>query len=288
MLGRRSQKRALKRISKKTGMVAKSAGAKDKKKVKGRGSGSEDLSGSEEDVEKSALFEDSDEDASMDDQHKEDGDDAPIKDDFSSASEECSDSDEEELPIEKKSKKLKAQQQTNEKLAEDELKMNVETRAERFTLPSGEDVEKEILLPPDLTILKIRINEVINVLNDFTNKREESRSRVEYVEQLRRDLCSYYSYNEFLMEMLMETFPLQELVEFLEANETPRPITIRTNTLKTRRRDLAQALINRGVNLDPVGKWSKVGLVVYNSQVPIGATPEYLAGHYILQVLLIN
>ena len=34
-------------------------------------------------------------------------------------------------------------------------------------------------------------------------------------------------------------FPLQ-LIKFLDANQMPRPVTIRANTLKTRRRDLAQ------------------------------------------------
>ena len=81
----------------------------------------------------------------------------------------------------------------------------------------------------------------------------------------------------------MDIFNLSEIVEVLEANEVQRPVTIRANSLKTRRRDLAQALINRGVNLDPIGNSSKVGLVIYSSQVPLGATPEYVAGHYILQ-----
>jgi hypothetical protein len=47
---------------------------------------------------------------------------------------------------------------------------------------------------------------------------------------------------------------------------------------------LLQALIKRGVSLEPVASWSKVGLKVTESAVPIGATPEYLAGHYMLQV----
>lgn len=32
-----------------------------------------------------------------------------------------------------------------------------------------------------------------------------------------------------------------------------------------------------------MAEWSKVGLKIFESQVPIGATPEYLAGHYMLQ-----
>ena len=82
----------------------------------------------------------------------------------------------------------------------------------------------------------------------------------------------------------MRMFSAEETLAFFEANEKPRPTTIRANTLKTRRRDVAKALVSRGVHLDSVGDWSKVGIQVFESQVPLGATPEYLAGHYMLQV----
>lgn len=236
--------------------------------------------------------------------------DADMIDDYGadSNSEDEDDSEGEELlPIEKAAQKQKAQEavagsQWSEEETdkeEEEEKMSPESGPQKGNETDGGlqinvDVEEPFVLPltgdmeqdaqaPDLQRVHKRIQDIVGVLRDFGTQREEGRSRAEYVHRLQRDLATYYSYGDFLLGKLMDLFPLSELVEFLEANEVPRPITLRTNTLKTRRRDLAQALINRGVNLDPLGKWSKTGLVVYDSSVPIGATPEYLAGHYMLQ-----
>ena len=41
--------------------------------------------------------------------------------------------------------------------------------------------------------------------------------------------------------------------------------------------------MQRGVQVEPVGDWSKVGIKINETKVPIGATPEYLCGHYMLQ-----
>lgn len=158
---------------------------------------------------------------------------------------------------------------------------------ERFDLPSLEEREAEKASgvgQGGLRRIERRLGELIRVLADWGKLGgKDGRSRADYMEQLVSDIATYYGYNEFLAEKLLQFFPLSEAIAFFDANETPRPVTIRTNTLRTRRRDLAQALIARGVNLEPIGKWTKVGLQVFESAVPIGATPEYLAGHYMLQ-----
>ncbi|XP_036333418.1 25S rRNA (cytosine-C(5))-methyltransferase nop2 [Rhagoletis pomonella] len=229
------------------------------------------------------ISDDDNDDANSDDDFdvsEEEGDNADGSGSDDNGEEEPDENDEEDLlPIEKANKKLKKREAKEAKMAAKEMQMSID-RQEVFTFPDENDEEqKEISLQE----IQQRIKDITLVLSDFNKYRQPNRSRTEYLDLLRHDLCVYYSYNDFLMGKLMDMFPLTELMEYLEASEVPRPLTIRTNSLKTRRRDLAAALINRGVNLDPLGKWTKVGLVVYSSQVPLGATPEYLAGQYMIQ-----
>lgn len=234
-------------------------------------------------------FEADSNDSGREDSSNEEEDDSMVKvqnlndasDDSNTDNSDDDDDGEDLLPIEKANKKSKIKAARETKLAEDEAKLSVQHQ-EVFSFPEDADEESaEQLLT--LQDIQQRIKDVTLVLSDFKKYRQPDRSRQEYIELLKNDLCLYYSYNTFLMEKLMDIFALNELIEYLEASETQRPLTIRTNSLKTRRRDLAASLINRGVNLDPLGKWTNVGLVVYNASVPLGATPEYLAGHYMIQ-----
>ncbi|KAI0508341.1 NOL1/NOP2/sun family-domain-containing protein [Xylaria bambusicola] len=177
------------------------------------------------------------------------------------------------------SRKLDKEKAEEEAELQETLQTNIDIP---HVLEDGAE-ENKALLAPDLQLLRQRITDTVRVLEDLKNLAEPGTSRSEYTAQLLKDICAYYGYSEFLAEKLLNLFPPREALAFFDANETPRPIVIRTNTLKTSRRELASALINRGVTLEPVGKWSKVGLQVFESNVPLGATPEYLAGHYILQ-----
>eukprot|EP01006_Ploeotia_vitrea_P033439 TRINITY_DN65549_c10_g1_i1.p1 TRINITY_DN65549_c10_g1~~TRINITY_DN65549_c10_g1_i1.p1 ORF type:complete len:503 (+),score=81.02 TRINITY_DN65549_c10_g1_i1:37-1545(+) len=146
----------------------------------------------------------------------------------------------------------------------------------------GEQEGETIRDAPDVEKMKNRIKQCVAVLGSKQVK-QTGHDRCEFVDVLKSDLMNVYDYSEWLMGMFADIFGPAELVEFIEANEQQRPLTIRVNTLKVKRRDLVQSLTKRGINLAPLEKWSKDGLQIFDAQVSVSGTPEYLAGYYMIQ-----
>jgi ribosomal RNA methyltransferase Nop2 len=176
-----------------------------------------------------------------------------------------------------------AQIENEEMQNEDEEQLGEEGEKEKQEAKEKSNILDATKLNIDMSEVYLKIQGIIDILSDFNNKKEGDKSRNSYISELKNYLMIYFDYNEDIMNLVMNLFPPNEALEFLEANNTQKILSIRTNSLKTKRRELAKSLIQRGVNLDPLAEWSKVGLKIYDSQVPIGATPEYLAGHYMLQ-----
>ena len=118
-----------------------------------------------------------------------------------------------------------------------------------------DDLEERIANIGDASL---KIQNIVSILSDFKTKREEGKSRNNYMSEL-KELCkSYYEYNDDICDLIFNLFPPNEAIEFMEASDSQKVLTIRTNSLKTKRRELAKNLISRGVNLDPLAEWSLV------------------------------
>ena len=200
--------------------------------------------------------------------------------------EEHEEEDNEEMEDEEEVENAEENEKENEVEGEEEEE-EIEGKNEKEEKPEEEEEEEELApidaMNLDMAEINIRIQKIVEILSDFKNKKDPNRSRNDYINELKQYLMQYYDYNEEICSLIMNLFPPNEAVEFMEANNTQKLVTIRTNTLKTKRRELAKTLISRNINLDPLAEWTKVGLKIISSSVPIGATPEYLAGHYMLQ-----
>jgi 25S rRNA (cytosine2870-C5)-methyltransferase len=63
----------------------------------------------------------------------------------------------------------------------------------------------------DLSSVKTRIMEIVRVLGDFKNLREDGLKRKDYIEKLVDDIAAYYSYNIYLARKFLEMFSVQEV-----------------------------------------------------------------------------
>lgn len=90
------------------------------------------------------------------------------------------------------------------------------------------------------------------------------------------------SCSPFFLEKIANMFNEEERIVFLEESEKKRPVVIRVNTLKTTKKELVKNLSQRGMAIENLDFYNSC-LTIYDSKVPIGATPEYLDGWYYIQ-----
>jgi ribosomal RNA methyltransferase Nop2 len=125
------------------------------------GMNSNDESSEDDDVQGEEEEEDSDDNLPADDfEAGSDASDDSDSDDSSDSDDNAGEDDDGLLPIERKSKKLAKKMKVEAEESQKEMQLNM-TNREIFTLPSGQDIEKESAQAPDLQILQERIREVI-------------------------------------------------------------------------------------------------------------------------------
>lgn len=90
---------------------------------------------------------------------------------------------------------------------------------ERFQLPTVEEKEAEKVNgvgEGGLRKVERRMTEIVRILGDWSKfGGKDGRGRTEYMEQLVSDIATYYGYNEFLAEKLLQLFPVSEVCSFV-------------------------------------------------------------------------
>jgi NOL1/NOP2/sun family putative RNA methylase len=104
---------------------------------------------------------------------------------------------------------------------------------------------------------------------------------VSVTQQEAKRLAKKFGYKVYMVERYLALFG-EETEQFLQGNDATLPKTIRMNTLAISVREEVSRLTTKGFKLVPVNRLS-YAYHVLESPFTIGATPEYLLGHYMLQ-----
>ncbi|CAA9988321.1 methyltransferase, putative [Plasmodium knowlesi strain H] len=93
----------------------------------------------------------------------------------------------------------------------------------------------------------------------------------------------FYEYSEELIKYLYYLFDLKELYWFLEMNNLPKEIHLRTNTVKITRKNLMNILKSQNINAEEGENWNNVGIVINDVNSNVGSLNEYMYGYYMIQ-----
>lgn len=94
--------------------------------------------------------------------------------------------------------------------ARDEADAKAETTAMETNMTAGEVAEipeGEEGGAPDMSLVQRRVHELVRVLSKFKELRDPTMSRQDYLERLKRDLATYYGYNDYFLDLVRREAP---------------------------------------------------------------------------------
>ena len=97
-------------------------------------------------------------------------------------------------------------------------------------------VMNAMLAKEDLGIVHSRIQENVKILSNFKELRDPNKKRTEYMTDLMNDVATAYDYNHEMVDVFFSLFNPAEAIRCIEANEEARPVTIRANTIKNKKK----------------------------------------------------
>ncbi|SOV78146.1 RNA methyltransferase, putative [Plasmodium sp. gorilla clade G3] len=127
-----------------------------------------------------------------------------------------------------------------------------------------------------------RMKYLLILLND-TKKNNIKIERSTIINELLFYYTYYYEYSKEMIKYLYYIFDIKELYLFLEINNMPKEIHLRTNTLKITRNNLIKILKNQNVSVQEGEAWNNVGITIKDVNTNVGSLNEYLYGYYIIQ-----
>ncbi|ETB57660.1 hypothetical protein YYC_04499, partial [Plasmodium yoelii 17X] len=131
-----------------------------------------------------------------------------------------------------------------------------------------------------------RIKYLLLLLSDPEKLNNPNLIKIEKREIIKEILYYYSYYYEYTKEMikyLYYLFDIKELYLFLEINNMPKEIHLRTNTLKITRTNLLKILKNKNIAIQDGPTWNNVDITLTDTSSNVGSLNEYLYGYYIIQ-----
>lgn len=126
-----------------------------------------------------------------------------------------------------------------------------------------------------------RIQHICKIIENINHGRFFSKKY--YFNLLKKEIKNFYGYNSEYIKCIFFLFPIKEIVEYIAFIHKRRPLSIRTNLLKTDSVKLKEYLKKRGINVFFLkGLLEKTGIIIENNHSS-GACPEYLGGYYTFQ-----